>query len=257
MLVPVAIDVYHGFMPRDRDKIDLLQEILKRNLRPEEIIGNFDLRTNESYHYFYFDCIRDPNDLELAWSIFPENKEIRRRLKIVERAASIIPGWGYRVAKETNRCDHATLKKLIRQHIRFMRPLVRYEDIGRFLDKPFEIVLAPKNVAVPDDMNNDLLLALDEGPGDFFIEHYPIDKQHYWLLDNWAIYLTKCDEVARYLLWPCLRKVSHLPKESPNPGFRLWTYHCRDRYWIKDGDLSSGVVYFRPPTGSKGAAQKK
>jgi len=86
-----------------------------------------------------------------------------------------------------------------------MRPFVRYGDIHRFLNKPFKITLAAKIIAVTDAMNNHLLLALDEGPGDFFAEHYPLDSQHYQLLYHWAIYLTKCDEVAWYLLWPCLR----------------------------------------------------
>ena len=67
------------------------------------------------------------------------------------------------------------------------------------------------------------------------------------------IYLTKCDEVDLYLLWPILDNVGDIDPNTPTPGFDLWRYGCRSAYWIKDNDVESGVVYTQPPWHSKKA----
>jgi hypothetical protein len=96
-------------------------------------------------------------------------------------------------------------------------------------------------------MANNLFGALYESIGDFKSSHYPFEKPHLEILLDWAIYLTKCDEVALYLLWPVLKEVDAIDPNTPVPGFKLWQYNCRTNYWIKEGDLKSGLVLVQRP----------
>ena len=243
-------------MARNPAKIDILEAILKRNW--DERADEIDLRGNESYHFFFFDNIRNEKDLEAAWAVFPEHQEIRERLEHVERAATIVPGFGYRLPREGNQCSTDELARLIRKHIQLVSPLVvdrpgyRHPSGGKllkFVETPFQVVLAPDDVACPSndqaDLSGVLLEAISEAK--FTTEPYPFEEDHYSLLQNWAEMFTKCQEVEVFLLWPCLGAKLGLPDETPNPGFQLWAHHCRDRYWVKDSDFKSGIVYFRPP----------
>jgi len=243
-------------MARKPGKLDILETILKRNWH--EGADEIDLRENESYHYFFFDNVRNKQDLEAAWAVFPEHKEIRERLERVERAARIVPGFGYRLPRDDNRCSTDELAKVIRKHIQLVSPLVvdrpgyRHPSGGKlleFVETPFQVVLAPDDVSCPSNDDADLWGVLLEAISEakFVPERYPFEEEHYSLLQNWAQMFTKCPEVEAYLLWPCLGTELGLPDETPSPGFQLWAHHCRDRYWIKDSDFRSGVVYFRPP----------
>lgn len=102
----------------------------------------------------------------------------------------------------------------------------------------------------PDPMDNVLFGALYESMGDFKHDHYPFEEPLLAILYEWAIALTKCDEVALYLLWPVLKDVGGIDPNTPIPGLALWKYHCRTSYWIKDGDLRSGLVCVQPPWAS-------
>lgn len=243
-------------MSRKPAKIELLETILKRNWG--DGADEIDLREDESYHYFFFDNIHSREDLEAAWAVFPEQMEIRKRLATVERLATSVPGFGYRRPKEENRCSTDELAKLIREHIRLVSPLVvdrpgyRHPSAGKllkFVRIPFQVVLAPADVACPDNDEADLWGVLREAISEaqFIPEPYAFEKKHYSLLRNWAEMFTKCQEVEAYLLWPYLGKKLELPEETTDPGFHLWAYRCRNRYWIKDSDFKSGIVYFRPP----------
>jgi hypothetical protein len=243
-------------MARKPEKIDVLETILKRNW--DEGADEIDLRENESYHYFFFDNIRDKKDLEAAWSVFPENKEIRARLERVERAATTTPGFGYRLPKDSNRCSTDALAELIRKHIELVSPLVvdrpgyRHPSGGKFLKfvkSRFEVTLAPNGVACPKNDEADLCGLLREALSEaqFAPKPYPFREEHYSLLHNWAETFAQCQEVTAYLLWPCIGPKLGLPDETPDPGFQLWAHNCRDRYWMKDSDFKSGVVHFRPP----------
>jgi hypothetical protein len=243
-------------MARKPAEIDILEAILKRNWG--EGADEIDLRENESYHYFFFENIGNKKDLEAAWAVFPEHMEIRERLARVERAAKIVPGFGYRLPKEGNRCSNDELAKLIRQHIELVSPLVvdrpgyRHPSGGKvlkFVETPFHVVLAPDDVSCPSNDEADLWGVLREAISEamFTPEPYPFAEKHYSLLHHWAEMFTKCQEVEAYLLWPCLGPKLALPDETPDPGFQLWAHHCRNRYWVKDSDFKSGIVYFRPP----------
>ena len=83
--------------------------------------------------------------------------------------------------------------------------------------------------------------------GDFERAHFPYGEPILEVLEDWAIYLTKCAEVALYLLWPILKDVQAIDPSTPVPGFRLWQYNCHTNYWIKDDDVRSGVVCVQAP----------
>ena len=226
----------------------LLQDILQRNLPADSDFPIVDIN-DESWHWFYFDQIANSDDLELAWSVFPEQQEIRRRLKQLEAAADIVPSFGYRVSKKENRYPLEDLQKLVEQHLRSLYPLIPDRDelaaTRLALGRPFEVVLAPPDDPVPDWRENDLRDALFGAVLNANDLHVPED--HYYLLYHWAVYLTKCDEVVTYLLWPCLEASRVYPPATPEAGFQLWRLNCLDRYWFKNNDPDLGIVHFRPP----------
>jgi hypothetical protein len=225
------------------DPIRNLEGILKRNGH------ELNLRDKEEHRYFLFDQITDSRDLDLAWSQFPAHHEIRTRAAEVDAVSDIVTGWGYRTPKRSNRCSHADLIGLVRGHITAIRALISgWRDIRAFIDNGFDVQVVGREAGVPPDpMQNELFGALYESMSDFKCYHYPFGQPILQVLKDWAIYLTKCDEVALYLLWPILKHVEVIDASTPIPGFRLWQYNCRTSYWIKDGDLKSGRVYVQPP----------
>lgn len=226
----------------------LLQDILERNTSPDLGLSAVDIY-EESCQWFYFDQIANTDDLELAWSIFPEQQEIRQRLMRLESVADIVPNFGYRLPKKDNRCALEDLRKLIEQQLRSICPLIPDRDYlaetRQALGRPFEIVLAPMDELVPDWQHNELRTSLYETIQN--ANELRIREDHYYLLYEWAVYLTKCDEVAVYLLWPCLDASRIYAPETPEAGFRLWSLDCRDRYWFKNNNPRLGVIHFRPP----------
>lgn len=225
------------------DPIKTLEEILKRN--GHEV----NLRANEVDRYFLFDQISDPNDLDLAWSQVPAHCQIRARAAEVDAVSDIVPGWGYRTPKKSNRCSDTELIGIIRGHITAISPLISgWGDARTFIDSGFDVEVVGSEVgAPPDAMENVLFGALYESMGDFTIDHFPFEEPILNVLNDWAICLTKCDEVAMYLLWPVLKDVGAIEPNTPVPAFRLWQYNCRTSYWIKEGDLKSRLVFVQPP----------
>ncbi|MDN7130967.1 hypothetical protein JNO04_01200 [Halomonas sp. MC140] len=229
-------------------KLKILEEILKRNSEDPESI---DIE-NEVYHYFFFDAVGDKTDLETAWAVFDEHEEIRNRLSKIESNTNTIPGWGYRIPKHDQiKCDEEELKSLVRSHISSLRPILMEEDynadIISFIDNDYKVEVSPSDVEIPDVSDNELFVVLYEAICEYWIEHFPYEKDHYEVLKNWAIYLTKCDEVATYLMWPCLEHENKLAPNTMEAAAKLWKLGCRDRFWVKDLDYSSKVVYVRPP----------
>lgn len=229
-------------------ELALLEEILKRNSQEPESI---DIE-NEVDHYFFFDEIENKHDLETAWSVFKEHREIRARLANVEGDSDTISGWGYRIPLGHEfRCTDQELKNLVRSHISSLRPILLEEDYNKdilsFIDNGYVVEIAPADVEPPELTNNELFAVLYEAVGDYWIDHFPYEKAHYEVLKNWAIYLTKCDEIAMYLMWPCLHHDSDLTSDIMDAAAKLWKLGCRDRYWVKDLDYASKVVYIRPP----------
>lgn len=224
-----------------------LEAILKRNSSEPDGVDI----TDEVEHYFFFDKIRDASDLEEAWSVFPEHAEIRKRLALVESDCKVVPGWGYRIPGEVVSIDDAQLLELVRQGIRNLRPMLldtdENSDAIAFIDGGFDIVIAPSGAVPPDPDRNDFFLALYEAIQEDMLARFPFDKPHYRVLWNWAIYLTKCDEVASYLLWPCLSGHARFSDDVMAPFVGLWKRDCRDRFWVKRGDFSSGMIYVKPP----------
>lgn len=229
------------------DPIDVLEDILKRN-------GfEVDLRENEADRYFFFDSIADPQDLDLAWRQFPAHEEIRARAADVDAAAEIVAGWGYRVPKQSNRCSDSALANLVRGHITTMRPLIGDDDddIRVFIDRGYEIQIVGTSVGPPPDpMDNSLFLVLYEAACEFKREHFPFDTHVMEVIYDWAIYLTKCDEVVLYLLWPVFQDTGEVDPHTPEPGFQLWQLNCRTNYWIPNDDAQSRLVYVQPPWAS-------
>ncbi len=229
-------------------ELKIIEDILKKN---SDDANSIDIE-NEVEHYFIFDKITDPIDLEKVWSLFGENKEIRERLKNVESNTDIIPGWGYLVPEQEQICcDEQELKGLVDSHIKNLRPILLEEDYNNeiisFIDTGYTIELAPANIEIPNASDNELFGVLYEALSEYKLEHFPYEKAHYEVLNNWAIYLTKCDEVAVYLLWPCLQHSENPDPLLMEPGAKLWKLDCRDRYWVKDLDYSSKTIYVRPP----------
>ena len=64
-------------------ELELLETVLKRHSEDPDLVDIED----EVDHYFFFDVIQDPDDFELAWSVFTEQEEIRRRLALIENDA--------------------------------------------------------------------------------------------------------------------------------------------------------------------------
>src|SRR5262245_10920908 len=117
------------------DPVEILENILKRN--GHEV----DLRENEVDRYFLFDKISDAQDLDLAWSQFSGHEEIRARAARVDAVSDIVPGWGYRTPKNSNRCSDAQLKELVRKHIAAIRPIAlsNHNELLAFLDRDYEV----------------------------------------------------------------------------------------------------------------------
>lgn len=227
------------------DPIDTLESILKRNGHDRDLRN----RNKEEHRYFLFDQISAPNDLDLAWSLFPANGEIRARAAEVDAVSDIAGGWGYRIPKKSNRCSDTELVGFLRDHIGAIRPFISgWSDVREFIESGYDIqVVGSEAGAPPDAMENVLIGALYESMGDFIIDHYPFEQPILEILYDWAIYLTKCDEVAAYMLWPVLKDVEAIDANTPVPGFRLWQHNCCTNYWIKDGDLKSRAVCVQRP----------
>src|SRR5262249_24305988 len=151
--------------------------------------------------------------------------------------------------KKSNRCSDAELVVLVRKHIAAIGPLISgWRDVRAFIDAGFDIqIVGSEASGSPDAMQYILFGALYESMGEFEIDHFPYEQPILQVLRDWAIYLTKCDEVAFYLLWPILKDVGAFDPNTPVPGFRLWQYDCRSNYWIKDGDVKSKLVCVRRP----------
>ncbi len=227
-------------------QLEILEDLLKKGSDDPESI---DLEGNEVDHYFYFDKIKNQRDKELAWSQFEESKEIRERLKIVENKTQTINGWGYRVAEDGNRVSNEELLMIVENYVKCIAPIILKEeynqDVIKFIDKGFKAEIAPLDMLPPEVENNHLFGALYEGMSETLIKSFPLDD-HYDLLYNWAIYLTKCDEVAFYLLWPVISKdVKELNDNSSLFGVKLWMLNCRARFWIQD--IGSNTIYVKPP----------
>jgi hypothetical protein len=228
------------------DPIAKLEAILKRNGHDLDLHD----RNKEEHRYFLFDHISAPKDLNLAWSQFPANREIRARAAEVDAISDIVAGWRYRIPKKSNHCSDAQLASLVRDNLAVTRPFVTgsWEDVAAFIEKGFDIQLvSSEGSGPPVAMENVLFMALYESMGDFKIDHFPFEQPILEVLYDWAIYLTKCDEVALYLLWPVLKNVEAIDPNAPVPAFKLWQYNCRTNYWIKDGDLNSGVICVQRP----------
>jgi hypothetical protein len=224
---------------RMNDPIKTLEDILKRSGHDLDLRN----RNKEENRYFLFDRISAPNDLDLAWSQFSAHREIRARAEEIDAASDIVTGWGYRVPKKSNRCSDTELAGLVRSNLAKTRPLISgsWDDVAAFIDKGYDIQVVSSE-APSNPVGNVLFMALYESMGDFKIDHFPYEQPLLEILYDWAIYLTKCDEVALYLLWPILKNVEAIDPNTPIPGFKLWQYNCRANYWIKDCDLKSGLV---------------
>jgi hypothetical protein len=238
----------HWFDHREQamtaDPVEILEDLLKRNGY------DVNLRENETDRYFLFDLITEPDDLALAWSQFPAHDEIRVRAAQVDAVSDIVPGWGYRTPRKSNRCSDTELIGHVREHLGAIHPLISedYEEVRVFIENGCDIQVLGKDVGAPPDATENLLFgALYEAISDFKIDHYSFDMPILEILYDWAIYLTKCNEVALYLLWPVLKDVDAINPNTPVPGFRLWQYNCRTNYWINENDVSSGVVFIQPP----------
>lgn len=226
------------------NSLAILESILNRH--GHEV----DLTNREEDRYFLFDRIANARDLDLAWSLFPNDVEIRARAEQVDSVSDIVAGWGYRTPKKPNRCPDAELTEIIRRHIAAVQPIIpdTYKDVRKFIEKGFDVeVVGPEAGKRPEVMKNDLFLTLYEAMGEFAIEQYRLEDPLLRILRDWAIYLTKCDEVAHYLLWPILKDVDWLDPKTPSAGFKLWTLNCREHYWIMNGDMTSAMVYIQPP----------
>lgn len=99
------------------DPIKTLEDILNRNGHDLNLRD----RDKEEHRYFLFGKISAPGDLDLAWSQFPAHGEIRARAAQVDAVSEIIPGWGYRTPRESNRCSDAEIVALVREHITAIR----------------------------------------------------------------------------------------------------------------------------------------
>ena len=242
--------------------IEILQEIINRHCETDE---NVDLG-NEFNHYFYFDRIQDDADLDRAWSVFPQGADIRRRLTEVDACCNVIDGWGYRVPRLDKLCSDDELFSLVRSHIKSWQPFLyshagwdllpgdyakmsdeAAEALQKFGDGDFEVQLAPPGVEFHVDSDNPLLDFIFAAIGEVLIDKMDFDQPENDLLYNWAIYMTKVDEVAAYLLWPCVNQSGEFGADVPNAGFQLWQQGCEQLFWIKDGDPASRTVYVRRP----------
>lgn len=219
------------------EELEKLQNILSRNTG--EVVNISD----EVNHYFFFDQIKDRQDLEDAWRIFPEHQEIRRRCDEVRRyqncksLADRGPVYGDYVSE------------LIKSNILSLRKITpnrsEYKDVINFIDAGFSVEVVPEEVSLPEYSDNTLFSVLQEAVSDYLVDCTPRDKPHYELLMNWAIYLTKCDEVAAYILWSCLiHKGEYLPSLLDD-SVKLWAMGGRDRYWIKDNDFCQAIIYLK------------
>jgi hypothetical protein len=155
------------------DPVTTLEDILRRNGH------DLNLRENEVQRYFLFDQISDPGDLDLAWSLFPEHREIRARAAKVDAVSNIVHGWGYRTPRKSNRCSEAQLIELLQRHIAAIKPFIgeSYGDVVTFLDKGYDIQVVGKEAgSPPDPMGNILFGALYEPMGDFKRDHYSFEE---------------------------------------------------------------------------------
>lgn len=135
------------------DPLQTLNDILRRN-------GcNANLHENEGDRYFLFDKITEPKDIDLAWSQFPAHHEIRRRATEVDAVSEIVPGWGYRTPKTSNRCSDVELVALVRQNIESLCPFISddWDDVRAFIEDGCDIQIVGHEAETPPDaMSNTL-----------------------------------------------------------------------------------------------------
>ena len=224
------------------DPLETLKDILTRSGH------DLNLRENEEHRYFLFDRISDPGELDLAWSLFPAHQEVRARATQVDSVSDIVPGWGYRIPKKSNRCSETELIELLRTHVTAIRPFLweNYDDVIAFLDKGYDIQIVGKACGdPPDPVTNNLFMAFYETMGDFMGDHCAFEEPLLRILYDWAIYLTKCDEVACLAMarsQRCCEYAGHAVS-----GTCLVAVQLRTNDWVKDGDLESRTVCVQPP----------
>lgn len=232
--------------------IQLLTELLRKNV-PADERESITLDEDSVDRWFYFDRITDAADLEAAWGVFTEQAEIRRRLAELESLAKVMPGFGYRIPKKQI-VKPRELVALVKLHLQKMRPLIADQEenaaILALIDAGPRVEVAPASAKMPRADDNELFMAVYEALQE---PTYSLSDrgEHYDMLCEWAIYLTKCDEDVLYLLWPTLDISRQLPGDTAEAGMRLWALDCRDRYWCKNNDPATGIVYVRPPAHRK------
>lgn len=224
------------------DELKILESILSKSCNQTVDIKD------ESHHYFYFQNINNNEDLEKAWSVFPEHQAIRQKfLNIKNSEVFHAPKMDIKDIKECKAIDEAQFKKIVKSNILNLRKIIydheEYTDILAFIDAGFNVEIATSDILTPDAVGNHLFSVLYESLSDYVIDHFPYHKPHYEVLRNWAIYLTKCDEIAAYLLWPCLQHEQKITDDLIDNAFKLWQFNCRSNFWIKDNNTSTGVVY--------------
>ena len=182
---------------------------------------------------FFFSRFETPEALDQAWSYIPEHLEIRKRVKEVKGVTPSAEELGgipmYSFPKVGYGLD--TLKDVAEAYLAALLPLAErepgYEATKKLIQNNPKVILGnPDEVPSPIDFNHELY----EIHTDPILENLPREA-HYYILYNYAVYLTKDDRVAAYVLWPCLKNKAPLENVF-RLGFEIW--RRRAQFWTDE-----------------------
>lgn len=173
---------------------------------------------------FFFSRFKTAEALEEAWSLVPEHKAIRERLAELDKTSATPEELGgipmYHLPSSAKNAELDTLPSLIENYLRALIPIA--EETG---DSDLLEVLRDKpKVCVGNLANAPAESQLDQAfyriHSESLLNHLP-DAAPYSILYTYAVYLTKDDRVAAFILWPCLQNNERL-ENAYRLGFELW-----------------------------------
>ena len=214
------------------DKIMSLWQRLAEKKDPE-----IDMK-DDSNHRFLFHNFLD-EDIDEAWSLVPNNQEIRKRVDLLEESCASLEEIGcytaYSLPSSKHKIENSAVINLVKSYFDNIRPLI--EDY-EYHDGLAEIQKGSLNYEFIDADNNPFencedwrICELEEAIADKYYGLLPSFDVCY-ALNRMALYTTMDDSIKRFLMSPLLQEGKSINSETFTPGFLIFKYSVGFR--IKD-----------------------